>query len=149
MKLRTLVAATAIAGISAVMFAQAPRRDGQWEVKMEMSMPGMQMPATTTTQCISPADAADPMKSAPQMPAGRGGRGGADPSCKMSDYKVTGNKVTYTMKCDAPQAMTMAAEFTYGVDTYDGTMTMNVDRGGQPMAMTMKYSGKRLGDCTK
>jgi len=38
----------------------------------------------------------------------------------MSDYKVTGSKVTYTMKCDAPQAMTMAADFTYGVDTYEG-----------------------------
>jgi hypothetical protein len=143
MRLRALVAAVAVAGISAAVFAQAPRRDGKWEVKMEMSMPGMQMPPTTTTQCITPADAADPQKSVPQAPAGRGGA----PSCKMSDYKVTGNKVTYTMTCDAPQAMTMTAEMIYAADSYTGTMTMNMDRGGQPMAMTMKYTGKRLGDC--
>jgi hypothetical protein len=29
-------------------------------------------------------------------------------------------------------------------------MKMNMaGRGGQPMAVTMKYTGKRLGDCTK
>ena len=146
MRLRALVVAVAVAGISVAVFAQAPRRDGKWEVTSEMMMSGMQMPATTVTQCITPAEAADPAKSVPQPPAGRGGRG-ADPSCKMSDYKVTGNKVTYTMKCDAPQAMTMTGEMTYGVDKYDGTMTMNMDRGGQPMAMTIKLTGKRLGDC--
>ncbi len=147
MRLRALVVAVVVAGISAAVFAQAPRRDGKWEVKMEMSMPGMQMPATTTTQCVTPADAADPMKSVPQAPAGRGGRAGAPPSCKMSDYKVDGNKVTYTMTCDAPQAMTMTGVMVYGADNYDGTVTVNMDRGGQPMAMTMKYTGKRLGDC--
>ena len=147
MRLRALVVAVVVAGISAAVFAQAPRRDGKWEVKMEMSMPGMQMPATTTTQCVTPADASDPIKSVPQAPAGRGGRAGAAPSCKMSDYKVTGNKVTYTMTCDAPQASTMTAEITYAADSYTGTMTINVDRGGQPMAMNIKMSGKRLGDC--
>jgi hypothetical protein len=143
MRLRALVVTVVVAGISAAVLAQAPRRDGKWEVKMEMSMPGMQMPPTTTTQCITPADAADPTKSVPQAPAGRGGT----PSCKMSDYKVTGNKVTYTMTCDPPQASTMTAEITYAADSYTGTMTVNMDRGGQPMAMTMKYTGKRLGDC--
>ena len=148
MRLRALVAAIAVAGVSVAVFAQGgPKRDGKWEVKTEMIMPGMQMPATTVTQCITPADAADPAKSVPQAPAGRGARGGADPSCKMSDYKVVGNKVTYTMTCAAPQAMTISAEMIYGVDKYDGTMTMNMDRGGQPMAMTIKYTGKRLGDC--
>jgi hypothetical protein len=40
-------------------------------------------------------------------------------------------------------------EFVYTDDAYTGQMVMNVERGGQPMAMTMKYTGKRLGDCTK
>jgi Protein of unknown function (DUF3617) len=147
MRLRALVVAVVVAGISAAVFAQGPRRDGKWEVKTEMQMPGMQMPPTTTTQCITPADAADPTKSVPQAPAGRGARGPADPSCKVADYKVTGNKVNYTMKCEGAQPMTMNAELTYGVDTYDGMMTLNVDRGGQPTTINIKMSGKRLGDC--
>jgi hypothetical protein len=150
MRLRALGIVAVSIGISVSVLAQGPRRDGKWEVKMEMSMPGMPqpMPPITTTQCITKEEAADPMKSVPQGPPGRGGRGMPD-NCKMSNYKMDGNKVTFSMTCDPPQAMTMTAEFIYGVDTYDGTMKVDSDRGGQPMAMTMKYSGKRLGDCTK
>jgi hypothetical protein len=122
----------------------------KWEVTTEMEMPnmpnmpaGMKMPSFTTTQCVTPEDAKDPQKA---MPQGRGGRGGPDPDkCKMSDYKVDGNKVSWSMKCDPPEEMTGTGEFTYAADTYTGVMKMN--RGGQ--TMTMKYSGKRIGDCDK
>ena len=80
----------------------------------------------------------------PQGPGGRGGRGMND-SCKVSDYKAEGSKVSWSMKCEGPQAMSGTGEFTYGADTYAGVM--KIDRGGQQM--TMKYSGKRLGDCQK
>jgi hypothetical protein len=122
--------------------AQAPRQDGRWEVKMEMNMPGMPagMPPVTTTQCITPEEAKDPQKAMP--PAGsRGGTG----NCKASDYKVVGNKVTWSMACTGAEAMTGTGEIIYSGDTYTGTTRIN--RAGQ--LMTMKYSGKRLGDCTK
>jgi Protein of unknown function (DUF3617) len=132
-------------GLSASLLAQhaGPRRDGRWEVKMEMDMPGMPqgMPPMTTTQCITPDEAKDPQKAMPQ--GGRGGRGGGD--CKVSDYKVDGNKVSWSMRCEGREPMTGTGEFVYEGDSYTGTIKM--DRGGQPM--TMKYSGKRLGDCTK
>ena len=144
-KLVTAAVATVI-GCSLVVLAQEARRDGKWEVKTEMSMPGMQMPATTSTQCITKEEAADPQKSALAAPAGRGG---SQSDCKVSDYKTVGNKVTYTMTCTTPQPAKMTAEIVYGVDKFDGTMTMDMARGGQSMAMTMKYSGKRLGDCVK
>ena len=129
------------AGISASLLAQ-PRRDGRWEVKMDMEMPGMPMkiPTVTSTQCITPEEANDPQKSVPQ---GRGGRGNQD--CKVSDFKQDGNKISWSMKCAGPPPTTGTGEFLYAADTYTGTMKM--DTGGQ--AMTMKYSGKRLGDCTK
>jgi len=129
----------ALVGLSLAVLAQNPRIDGKWEVKMEMSMPGMTMPATTTTTCITKEEAADPQKLVP--PTGRGTPG----DCKVSDYKVVGNKVTYNVKCTTPPS-TMAAEMIYGVDKYDGTMTVDTGRG-QPMLM--KSSGKRLGDCIK
>ena len=82
-----------------------------------------------------------PAGQTPPPPAGRG----ADPAdCKISDHKVDGNKVTWSMTCPKDQ-MTGAGEFLYSGDTYTGTMKMNA-RGQD---MTMKYNGKRLGDCTK
>lgn len=131
----------ALVGGAAAVVAQAPRQDGRWEVKMEMSMPGMpaNMPPITTTQCITPEEAADPQKAMPQ-----GGRGGQN-DCKVSDHKVVGNKVTWTMKCEGAQPMTGTGEFVYAGDSYTGTMKM--DSGGGTMAI--KYTGKRLGDCTK
>jgi hypothetical protein len=40
--------------------------------------------------------------------------------------------------------MTGTGELLYSGDTYTGTMKMTM----QGQEMTMKYSGKRLGDCT-
>jgi hypothetical protein len=140
MKLAHAARITVVVGLSVSALAQAPRRDGRWEVKTETEMPGMpmKMPAMTTTQCITREQADDPQRSVPQ------GRG-APNNCKVSDYKVTGNKVTWSMKCEGPEAMSGTGEITYGENTYDGVMKMV--REGQ--AMTMKYTGKRLGDCPK
>jgi hypothetical protein len=143
-------ALAAVVAFSAAVFAQGPgpRRDGNWEVKMEMEMAGLpqSMPPITTTQCITKEQAADPEKLVPQGP---GGRSGLPPDCKVSDYKVDGNKVSWAMKCAGQNAMTGTGEFVYAGETYTGTMKMNMERGGQPIAMTMKYNAKRLGDCTK
>ena len=139
----TLRNACVVAGVLALagsLFAQGPpRRDGRWEVKMEMQMVGMTMPPQTLTQCVTKEEAADPQKAMPQS-----GRGANPTDCKISDYKVDGNKVTWSMACPKDQ-MTGAGEFVYSGDTYTGTMKMNA----QGQEMTMKYSGKRLGDCTK
>jgi hypothetical protein len=127
---------------------QGPRRDGNWQVTMEMEMPGMPqgMPPMTMTQCVTKEEAADPSKAIPRNP---NGRGAMPPDCKVSDYKTVGNKVSWSMKCEGQNPMTGSGEFTYTGDTYTGVMKMNMERNGQPMAMTMKYTGKRLGDCTK
>jgi hypothetical protein len=139
------IAVVAALGLSLTAFAQGPRRDGLWEIKTEMQMENMPMaiPPTTSQQCITPADANDPSKSTP--PRGRGGRGGAS-DCKMSDYKIDGNKVTWSMKCEGAQPMTGAGEIVYAGDSYTGTTKMEIGGRG---SMTMKYTAKRLGDCTK
>ena len=139
--MRYLLIAMAMVTISGGIFAQnQPRRDGDWEIKVEMQMPGMpmNMPAQTVRQCVTPADAADPSKAIP--PAGRGGPN----DCKVSDQKTEGNKVTWSMACPS-QGMTGTGEIIYGENSYTGTMKMMA--GGRDM--TMKYTGKRLGDCTK
>ena len=155
MKLVQAGTLAAIVACSAAVFAQGPgpRRDGNWDVTIEMQMPnmpnmpqGMTIPPIKTTQCITKEQAADPSQAMPTPPQ-RGG--GPAPDCKVSDYKTVGNKVTWSMSCTGAAAASGTGEFVYGDDSYTGQMVMNVERGGQPMAMTMKYTGKRLGDCTK
>ena len=148
MKLRIATVVGAVLALSVAAFAQNVRRDGRWEIKMEMDMPGMPagaMPPITTEQCITPAEANDPQKMAPPMNGrGRGGRGGGN--CTVSDYKLDGNKVTYNVKCTGEQPMSGSGEFLYAPDSYTGVMTMEMGGRG---TMKMKHTGKRLGDCTK
>jgi hypothetical protein len=140
MSLRHAVAVTSLFVCAAALDAQGPRQDGQWEVKVEMSMPGLpEMPPMTQTQCITPEDAKNPQKAMPQ-----GGPGDSS-NCKIGDYKTSGSKVTWTVKCEGPQPLTGTGDFTYVGDTFTGAF--KADMGGQ--TMTVKYAGKRLGDCKK
>jgi hypothetical protein len=143
MNLRIATVVGAVLALSMAAFAQNVRRDGKWEITMEMDMPGLPpgMPPVVTTQCITPEEAADPQKMAPQM--GRGGRGAGN--CTVNDYKVDGNKVTYSVKCEGQQPMSGKGEYIYAADSYVGVMTMDMARG----TMKMKSTGKRLGDCVK
>ena len=63
-------------------------------------------------------------------------------TCKTSDYKVEGNKVSWAMTCEK---MTGTSELLYAGETYTGAMKMKMD----DQEVTMKLSGKRLGDCTR
>jgi len=134
---RTLALTAAAVVVAATLLAQGPRRDGRWQVTIEMQMAGMTMPPQSTTQCITPEEAADPQKALPQA-------GAAVSDCKFTNYKVDGNKVTWSMACER-QKISGSAEMIYAGDAYTGSMKMNAE--GQEM--TFKYSGKRLGDCTK
>ena len=141
MKVISCVVLVALAG--AAIVAQSPIRPGQWEVVMQMDMPNMpvKMPEMKTTQCVTPEQAKDPASALPSGPqAGRGGKS----DCKVSDYNVTGNTVTWKMACTTPMAVTSTGEMTFTDDSYNGTMKMNTAQGD----MAMKVSGKRLGDCT-
>ena len=74
--------------LSAMAQGPGPRRDGNWQVTMEMDMPGMpqKMPPMTLTQCITKADADDPTKLAPQ---GRGAGRRATAKCPTTRPKET------------------------------------------------------------
>jgi hypothetical protein len=148
--MNVLKTALLVAVASAVVVsAQGVRRDGNWDISVEMQMPnmpaGMTMPPMKMTQCITKEEAKDPQKSMPTRPQ----RGGGAQDCKVTDYKESGNKVTWTMVCTGAQPSNGTGEIVYSGDSYTGTMSINTERGGAPMGMTMKYVGKRLGDCVK
>ena len=144
MKTVSVIALAMLATAAAI--TQARMRPGQWEVSMQMAMPnmpaGFQMPVTTTASCITPEQANDPASAAPRQ-NGRG-RGGKD-DCKMTDQKVTGNTITYSMVCTSPEKMTATGEMTFtGDDSYTNNLKLAMAQG----EMTMKMTGKRTGDCT-
>jgi hypothetical protein len=140
-RIAVVLGVTCLVGASWAVSAQGPRRDGRWEVTTEMDMPGMpmKMPSTKTIQCVTKAQADDPNLSMPK------GKQDKSDDCKVSDYKVAGNTVSWTMTCSGKDAMTGTGEITYAADTYDGWMKMKTGDHD----MTMKYKGKRLGDCEK
>ena len=69
--------------------------------------------------------------------------------CAVVDTKRVGNKFTYRMECKKGKDDYVATgESTSGASAYQGTMRMAGKMEGQPMEMSMEYSGTRVGNCT-
>lgn len=132
-----LVCAVAFAAAAAAQAPKSPQKPGKWQIAMEMDVPGMpmKMKPIITDVCLTEADLADPEKAVPKD---------AKSDCKVSDYRVKGNTVSWTMDCPS-QKMTGTGEATYTGDTYTGRMKMKMP----DQEMSMKYTGKWLGTCTK
>ena len=122
-----------------VFAATSPVKPGKWQVTMEMDMPGMpmKMPPTTITHCVTKEQVEHPESTIP--------KGARDQNCTVSDFKVDGNTVTWSMKCEGKEPVTGTGKITYDGDTYDGMMKLHV----RDMDMTTKYKGKYLGECDK
>jgi len=129
-----VLACTAIAEDAAAQ--QNPMRPGRWEVTAQMDMPGMQMPAMKNTQCVTQQQIDSPTRGLPQGPDNK--------DCKVSDYKVSGNTITWNMACPSQQ-MTGSGELKFNGDTYEGLVKIMA----QQKEMAMKFNGKRVGDCTQ
>ena len=103
-----------------------------WESTSQMAMAGMpsQMPAQTTKVCTAKKWAKPPP--------------GGDKSCVASDYKMVGNKATWTMQCSGQMPMQGTGEINFeGSDAYTGAIKATA----QGMNMTIKLSGKKVGTC--
>ena len=65
----------------------------------------------------------------------------AGAGCKVNDYTVNGNLVTYSVTCGKS---TVKATVTYGGDTSEGDTVIQSE--GKP-EIVMHVKGKRLGEC--
>jgi hypothetical protein len=140
MHIAVLLAWTAAAS---TVSAQSPMREGRWEITSQMEMANMpvKMPEMKTIRCVTPEQSKDPAKALPSPSSNPNGK---DQSCKVSDYKAVGNTVSWKVACTGAQSLTGSGEMVFAGDSYTGTMKMTMQQG----EMSMKYSGKRLGDCT-
>jgi len=131
-------------GFTAAHAASPNMRDGMWEITTKMEMAGnkgAQMPQQTVKHCMTKQDVADPRRATP---------GAGDPGrCKMTDYKMQGNTASWKLACTGDGSGTGSGTVTFSGDSYSGSQTMYMKRGGQVMTMKMDYSGRRVGDCPK
>lgn len=113
--------------------------DGKWETTMEVSMEGMptKMPPMKTTQCITKKNAV-PGDSEKQHN-----------NCKVIEQKISGNTVSWKVKCDNQGMTTLSdGEVTYNGTTYKGNMTTKMTgKDGKSQTTKVKMAGKRIGDC--
>jgi len=142
MKLRNFaLSAAALTLLAVPTFAASPQKPGNWQMTIEIDMPDapVKMPPMTFTHCVTQEDVDNPERSVPRSPQSK------NSNCKMDDYKIDGNKVTWSMTCEGKQPMTMSGQVTYTADSFTGTTKMHM----KDQDITSKMSGKRLGDCSK
>jgi len=138
MNLRKLsLAAAALTLMALPTFAATPQKPGNWQITMEMegaNLP-MKMPPMTFTHCVTKEDTENPERAVP--------KGNQNANCKVSDFKVDGNKVSWSVKCEGKQPVTGTGEITFNGDSYTGWSKMQM----RDQEITTKMTGKRLGDC--
>lgn len=132
MKTKLLTVCAVLALATPTVFGQG--KDDLWEVRTQMSMPGMPagMPGMAQTHQIC-ADK-DPKKAATQRPDME--------KCKVGDIKESGNRVTMTVTCPEGTAV-IEQTFNAARTEYKQTMKMKTRDGD----MEMNSTGRKVGSC--
>ncbi|HET7729010.1 MAG TPA: DUF3617 family protein [Usitatibacter sp.] len=120
-------------------------KEGMYETKMEMEIPGM--PAgmgkqnMTFQNCVSKED----------IEKGQVGKGndkkGSD-SCEVKNFKMSGNTATYTTVCKDPE-MTADTTISFNDNGYKMDMKTAMKQNGQVMNMSQRMEGRYVGPCKK
>ena len=123
--------ASALAGVALASLVHAQGPDELWNMTTRMEMAGMQMPATSQQICMKKGEQrAEDLQQ--------------DKNCKVTEQKVVGNKMTWTIVCTGKDAMSGTGEMTRTADSMDGRMRMKTSDGDE---MNVVYTGKRAGGC--
>ena len=126
-------------------FAAAPAalaapnlEEGKWETTAKMEMAGMPfaMPATKHNQCITKKEIFPDSSQKGQ-------------DCSMSEQKVSGNTVTWRMRCKDKEGTTEGeGRITYAGKSYEGMMKARMtEKGGDVMEMNIQYKARHTGPC--
>jgi hypothetical protein len=135
---KTTLLGTAIAlALAASPLSAAERlRAGQWEFTITHAGKGE---ATSFKHCITAAEAGS--VNGDTKSARAYAEKAARAECKVTDYKVEGNTVSYAILCGA---VSIRSTTTYNGDTSEGDLFSK--RDGSPETVS-HVKAKRLGDC--
>jgi hypothetical protein len=137
-----LAAALMTAGLLPVPPARAAAIElepGMWQDTETGIENGKPVKPEVTTDCMTPEDARDPMKSLAKMQAEGAGQ------CKTLDVKQSGNVVSLTMKCgdDKQGSFELSGTFTF-IDRkhYTASTKSTISFGGQKMTADKQTDSK-------
>jgi hypothetical protein len=146
LSIRTLTLLTLLFAISAGMaYAAGPDlKEGEWRESYQMEVSGMPFPmppiTANKTMCLDRNNYI-PDNTQPGQ------------ECKVSDQKVNGNTVTWTLHCRAQERTIEGhGKITYKGDHYDGMMDaklISVDYESPAVGYKYTMQGQRLRACTK
>lgn len=142
MQAQPAILLAALLSLSMSTTAPGPRTDGRWRVSIDVAIDGAEkkLPGRTLEQCITPEDAEAGRSALPK--ASDGGLAG----CQASEHRVERHRVTWRFTCSSPQSVTGSGEIVYhDHSSYTGTIKMT----SEGRAMTINYSGQRMGACVK
>lgn len=140
------LAAASTAALAASPFGDAFKgkmKEGLYEVRMEMEIPGMPQgmgkQQMTMQNCVTAQD----------IETGRVGKGSNQKpdQCEIKNFKMSGNTASYTTVCKGDMQMTADTTITFSGADYRMNMKMAMNQGGQVMNMTQKMDGRYLGPC--
>lgn len=123
-----------------VYAAGADMKEGLWEISINMEMPGVPfaMPPIKQNHCYTKKELEDGKNAVPK----------SDEQCKVTDYKLSGNKASWAVQCKGENAMSGTGEIIFKGDSYDATVKMKgKGDSGEKMEMTQRIKGRRIGDC--
>ena len=132
------IALTILVTATPVSFAGSDltMQEGKWEITTKMEIPEMpmDMPPMKHTQCLMKKDVVPQSSQAGQ-------------ECTISQTKITGNTVTWTMQCSGgPGGDTKGnGTITYNGNSMNGTIKLTNTQSN--MKMTSHLTGHRIGDC--
>ncbi len=114
-------------------------QEGEWEYVSELVMEGMpfSIPPAKIRKCLTRKDL---------VPASEDGK-----NCTIKDQQISGNTVKWTQICkDKDGTSEGKGTITYSGSSYKGSIKMaHTDKSGSTEHMTVKLSGKYLGQCSK
>ena len=134
-----------LAGSTGTAFAAGPDfKEGEWGVSYRMEVVGMPFPmppiTARKTMCLDKNNYVPDNSQQGQ-------------ECKISDQKVNGNTVTWTMRGRAQErTIEGQGKITYKGDRYDGVMDaklISADYQAPAVGYKCTMQGQRLGACRK
>lgn len=140
---KKILAVLAMSAASAAVVAAPDFKEGEWGVNYRMEVVGMPFPMppinTKKTMCLTKNNYVPDTAQQGQ-------------ECKVSDQKVSGNTVTWTMHCQTKEGKVEGkGKITYKGERYDGSMDAELISSTNPdMPIRYKYTmnGERLGACS-
>jgi uncharacterized protein DUF3617 len=112
---------------------------GLWEISVRLDIPDspVQEAIQTYRHCYTEKELADARNSVP--PAG--------PGCAVLDYRIEGERATWSLRCAGPDAVTGSGEMIFGSRAYAATVWNEMKEKGRILRVTQKIRGKWIGEC--